>query len=166
VIKGKVIKFGDHINTDVIYPSRFLSIAEPLEMAKHAFEVYSEEFPKRIEKNSFIVAGHNFGCGSSREQAVTCLKFAGVAAVIAKGFSRIYYRNAINEGFRIIQCNKAVDNIQDGEIITVDFDAGEVITSREIFRFNPFPSFISEIINAGGLVEYTKNKIKARKHLA
>lgn len=164
-ITGKVIKFGDNVNTDVIYPSKFLSITDPTEMAKHAFKGVSEDFSNRIEKNSFIVAGHNFGCGSSREQAVTCLKFAGVATVIAKGFSRIYYRNAINEGFPIIQCINAVDNIKDGDVISVDFDEGKILTNTEEFKFSPFPPFIIEIFNAGGLVEYTKNRIKSGKKL-
>jgi 3-isopropylmalate/(R)-2-methylmalate dehydratase small subunit len=157
---GKAIKFEDNINTDIIYPSKFLSITDPIEMANHAFKGVSEKFPDRLEKNTFIVAGNNFGCGSSREQAVTCLKFAGVAAVIAKGFSRIYYRNAINQGFPIIQSVEAVDNIKEGDVITVNFDEGKILTKKGVFTFSAFPPFIIEIINAGGLIEYTKAKIR------
>lgn len=159
-ITGKIIKFGDDVNTDIIYPAKFLSITEPLRMAKHAFKGLSEGFPDMLERNSFVVAGYNFGCGSSREQAVTCLKSAGVAAVIAKGFSRIYYRNAINQGFPIIQCVNAVDNIKEGDVISVNFDEGKITTKKGEFTFSPFPPFIMEIMDAGGLIEYTKKKVR------
>jgi len=150
-------------DTDSIYPARFLSVTDPLEMAKHAFKGLGEEFPEILQNISFVVAGHNFGCGNSREQAATCLKFANIAAVIAKGFSRIFYRNAINLGFPIIQCADAVDNVTEGGILSVGFEEGKIITESGEFAFSPFPPAIMEILDAGGLIEYAKNKIETRK---
>jgi len=162
VKRGCVIKLGDNINTDIIYPGKFLPITDPEEMAKHAFHGISDDFPTRLAKNSFIVAGANFGCGSSREQAVTCLKYAGVAGVIAKGFSRIFFRNAINQGFPVITCANAVDNISDGEIITVDFTGGKIFTEKEGFTFPSLPTFIMDIIESGGLINYTIKAIRSK----
>ena len=162
MIEGRVIKLGDSINTDIIYPGRFLPITDPEEMAKHAFQGISDDFPAKLEKNCFIVAGANFGCGSSREQAVTCLRYAGVAGVIAKGFSRIFFRNAINQGFLVITCANAVNKISDGEIITVDFAGGKITTVNEEFTFPSLPPFIMGIIESGGLINYTK--IALKKH--
>lgn len=159
-IVGKVFKLGDHLNTDLIYPGRFLNVTDPEEMAKHALQGVREDFPSRLEKDCFILAGTNFGCGSSREQAVTCLKHAGVAAVIAKGFARIFYRNAINQGFPIIQCPEAVDLISDAQIIAVNFVEGKIFTDEKEFDFPPPPPFIMEIFKAGGLINYTKKALK------
>jgi 3-isopropylmalate/(R)-2-methylmalate dehydratase small subunit len=163
MIEGRVIKLGDSINTDIIYPGRFLPITDPEEMAKHAFQGISDDFPAKLEKNCFIVAGTNFGCGSSREQAVTCLRYAGVAGVIAKGFSRIFFRNAINRGFLVITCANAVNKISDGEIITVDFAGGKITTVNEEFIFPSLPSFIMGIIESGGLINYTKITLKKQE---
>jgi len=160
ILKGKVLKLGDNINTDMIYPAKFLPITDPVEMAKYSFEGISEEFPDKLKEISFVLAGFNFGCGSSREQAVTCIKYAGVDAVIAKSFSRIFYRNAINQGFPIIECVDAIDTIQEEEDISIDFNGGKIKTEREEFTFSPFPSFLIDIMKAGGLIEYTKKKIE------
>lgn len=159
-VVGRVLKLGDNINTDVIYPGSFLPITDPKEMAKHAFQGISDDFPARLERNSFVLAGINFGGGSSREQAVTCLKYAGVAAVIAKGFSRIFFRNSINQGFPVIVCPGAVDKITDGQIITVDFIGGKIFTEKEEFTFPSLPPLIMDIIGSGGLINYTKRAIK------
>lgn len=163
VINGQVIKLGDNVNTDIIYPSRFIPIIDPEEMAKHAFQGISDDFPSKITKNSFVVAGINFGCGSSREQAVTCLRYAGLAGVIAKGFSRIFFRNAINQGIPVITCANAVDRISDGETITVDFAGGKIITEKEEFTFPSLPPFIMDIIECGGLINYTNKVIKGER---
>lgn len=161
-ISGRVIKLGDNINTDIIYPGRFLPITDPEEMAKHAFQGISDDFSE-LEKNCFIVAGANFGCGSSREQAVTCLRYAKVAGVIAKGFSRIFFRNAINQGFPVITHANAVNKISDGEIITVDFVGGKITTVTEEFTFPSLPPFIMGIIESGGLINYTKIALKKQE---
>jgi len=163
MLEGRILKLGDSINTDIIYPGRFSPITDPEEMAKHAFQGISDDFPSRIEKNCFIVAGTNFGCGSSREQAVICLKYAGVAGVIAKGFARIFFRNAINQGFPVITCADAVNKISDGEIITVDFAGGKITTATEEFSFPSLPPFIMGIIEAGGLINYTKIALKKQE---
>jgi 3-isopropylmalate/(R)-2-methylmalate dehydratase small subunit len=159
-VSGRAIKLGDHISTDLIYPGKFLNISDPEEIARHSLQGISSDFPGRLEKGCFVVAGVNFGCGSSREQAVVCLKYAGVAAVIAKGFARIFYRNAINQAFPIVQCPEAVDVISDGQIIEVNFLDGKIITRTEEFSFNPLPEFILEIFRAGGLLNYTRNLIQ------
>jgi 3-isopropylmalate/(R)-2-methylmalate dehydratase small subunit len=159
-VRGKVFKFGDSINTDIIYPGRFLPVTDPEEMASHAFQGVSDDFPARLEKNCFVLAGTNFGCGSSREQAVTCLKYAGVAGIIAKGFSRIFFRNCINQGFPVITCADAVDEISDGQIISVDFAGGKIFTEKEEFTFPSLSPFIMDIINSGGLINYTMKVIK------
>jgi len=153
---ARVIKLADNINTDIIYPSRFLPITNPEEMAKHALQGINASFPTKIERNCVIVAGINFGCGSAREHAVTSLKYAGVAAIIAKSFSRIFFRNSINQGLPVITCPDAVDKISDGETITVDFAGGKILKTGEEFNFPPLPPFIMNIIKFGGLINYTK----------
>jgi len=159
---GKLIKLGDNVNTDSIYPARFLSFTDPVEMARHAFQGLGDEYTEIIQDISFVVAGHNFGCGSSREQAATCLKYANIVAIIAKGFSRIFYRNAINLGLPVIQCADAVDNVEENDVISVDFEKGKIVAEKGEFAFNPFPPRILEILDAGGLIEYTKKKIESR----
>lgn len=160
-IKGKVFKYGDDINTDVIFPGKYTyTVNDPQEMAKHALEDLDPDFINNVEKNDIIVAGKNFGCGSSREQAVFCLKYAGIGAIIAKSFARIYYRNAINGGLPIIQSPEAVEALEAGEKISVDLENGVVKTEKgQEFKFNPLPDFIMEIINEDGLVNYTRKKL-------
>lgn len=159
-IKGRVIKLGDNIDTDVIYPGRYLPIIEAEEMALHALEGLNPDFPKTIQKGDIIVAGKNFGCGSSREQAATCLKSAGIAAVVALSFSRIFYRNGINQGLPIIVSSDGPNKIKDGDTIEIDFSTGEiVIENGETIRFQEFPDFIFDILKSGGLIPYVKKKI-------
>jgi len=163
VLRGRVFKYGDDINTDVIFPGRYTySILDPNEMAKHALEDLDPDFVKKVKKGDFIVAGKNFGMGSSREQAVVALVYAGVAAVIAKSFARIYFRNAINNGLLVIQAPEAVDAIEDGDEIEIDLEKYEIRKGDKVFKFAPLPPEVQKIIEAGGLVEYVKQKVKEK----
>jgi len=159
-IRGKVIRYGDDINTDVIFPGRYLAITEPEEMAKHAMEDLDKDFLKKVKERSIIVAGKNFGCGSSREQAVICLKYAGIRAIVARSFARIFFRNAINQGIPVVELEDT-SGIEDGEEIEIDLDEGTVrnLTKGEDYRFKPLPDFIRKIIDSGGLLNYTKERI-------
>lgn len=161
MIEGNVIKYGDDINTDVIFPGRCLAITEPDEMAEHAMEDLDADFPEKVKNATILVVGKNFGCGSSREQAATCLKYAGVEAIVAKSFARIFYRNAINQGIPIIECPKAVDEIDEGDKLEINVTKGELIdiTKDKSFKFQPLPYFIQKIISAGGLIPYLKNNL-------
>ncbi len=156
---GRVWKYGDDINTDVIYPGKYTySDLTPQEVASHALEDLDPEFASKVQPGDIIVAGSNFGCGSSREQAVTCLKYAVVGAVIAKSFARIYFRNAINQGLPIVQC-AAVEGIEFGEEVTVDFVAGRVTTPRGEYPFPPLPTFVRGILEDGGLIPHVRRKL-------
>lgn len=158
-ITGRVIRLGNHIDTDLIYPGKYVPVADPNEWAKHALEGIDSDFPNRIQKNDVIVAGWNFGCGSSRSQAVSCLKHAGIGAVVAASFARIFFRNAINQGLPVIECERAVEIVEDGDIITIDFASGEIRTGGENVWFQPLPDFLREILESGGLVTYTRKKV-------
>ena len=162
IIKGKVLKYGDDINTDVIFPGRYLAITDPKEMAEHAMEDLDKDFLKKLKEANIIVAGKNFGCGSSREQAATCLKYAGVKAIVAKSFARIFFRNVINQGIPIIETKEAVDNIDEGDEIEIDTENGTInnLTKGTSFSFTPLPPFIQDIIDAGGLINSLKKKIQ------
>jgi 3-isopropylmalate/(R)-2-methylmalate dehydratase small subunit len=156
---GRVWKYGDDINTDVIYPGKYTyTELPPEEMAKHALEDLDPQFATSVQPGDIIVAGKNFGCGSSREQAVTCLKYAGVGALIAKSFARIYFRNAINQGLPIVQC-AAVEDVESGEEVTVDFSAGKVKTSRGEYSFPPLSTFVMGILEDGGLIPHVRSKL-------
>jgi 3-isopropylmalate/(R)-2-methylmalate dehydratase small subunit len=158
--KGRVWKYGDNVNTDVLFPGKYTyALMPPEEMARHALEDLDPDFARNVKPGDVIVAGKNFGCGSSREQAAACLKYVGVQAAIAKSFARIYFRNAINLGLPVLQSEEAVDNIAGGEIIEIDFADGKIIAAKGIFSFRPFPPEMSGILEAGGLIEYTKKKI-------
>jgi 3-isopropylmalate/(R)-2-methylmalate dehydratase small subunit len=160
VLQGKVWKYGDDVNTDVIFSGKYTyTIDDPNEMAKHALEDLDSNFAKDVQEGDIIVAGKNFGCGSSREQAATCLKFAKVGAVVAKSFARIFFRNAINTGLALIQSPEAVDAIESGEIVSVDFEKGKLTCKAGDFRFPPLPEFVQKIIQDGGLIPYTKKKL-------
>jgi len=157
---GLVWKYGDNVNTDVIFPGRYTyQIMAPEEMAKHALEDLDPGFAARVKPGDVIVAGKNFGSGSSREQAATCLKAAGVQAVVARSFARIYFRNAINIGLPVLQSDAAVDALETGDHVDIDLARGEIRSARGIFRFLPLPSSVIGIIAAGGLIEYTKSKL-------
>ena len=156
---GRVWKYGDDINTDVIYPGKYTySDLSPKEMASHALEDLDPEFATKVQPGDIIVAGSNFGCGSSREQAVTCLKYSGVGALIAKSFARIYFRNAINQGLPIVQC-AAFEGVESGEEVTVDFVAGKVITPRGEYSFPPLSPFVMGILEDGGLISHVRKKL-------
>ncbi|MGB7295285.1 MAG: 3-isopropylmalate dehydratase small subunit [Candidatus Aminicenantales bacterium] len=160
--KGRVWKYGDNINTDVIFPGRYTyKMMEPAEMAKHALEDLDPDFVKYVKLGDVIVAGRNFGCGSSREQAAACLRAAGVQTVVAKSFARIYFRNAINLGLAVLQCEEASDMLKAGDEVEIDFERGEIISGESIFKFFPLPDSVIGIIEAGGLIEFTKKKLAA-----
>ena len=152
-LKGKVFKYGDDVDTDVIIPARFLVTSDPNELKAHCFEDLDKDFVSKVESGDIVVAGTNFGCGSSREHAPIALKASGVSCVIAKSFARIFYRNAINIGRPILEC-EMVDKVNKGDNVTVDLKSGTVInvTSGEIFKAKPFPDFILDIIRRGGLM--------------
>ncbi len=158
---GRVFKFGDNIDTDLIIPARYLDRTDPKELGAHCMEGVDPEFPKKVKEGDIIVAGYNFGCGSSREHAPIAIKGCGVACVIAKSFARIFFRNAINTGLPILESRDAHE-IDDGDEVEVDLEKGEIrdITKGKIFRASPFPDFMLEIMKAGGLTEYTKRRLK------
>jgi 3-isopropylmalate/(R)-2-methylmalate dehydratase small subunit len=159
-IKGRVWKLADNIDTDVIYPGKYLPIIDAAEMAHHALEGVDVDFPKKIEKGDIIVAGANFGCGSSREQAATSLKYAGIACVVAKSFSRIFFRNAINQGLALVQSKEAHDAVNQGDTIIIDFASGEITASTQKLSFPPLPEFIMGILEDGGLIPHVKKSLK------
>jgi len=163
MIKGRVWKYGDDINTDVIFPGKYTySVLDPDEMAEHALEDLDPEFVKKVKKGDILTVGKNFGCGSSREQAATCLKYAGVQAIIAESFARIFFRNAINQGLPVVVSVEAVENIEQGEEIEIDFERGKIKTPRGEFGFPLLPDSVLGILDAGGLIPYTKKKLKMR----
>lgn len=160
-IQGKAFVFGDNIDTDLIIAARYLNTSNPTELAKHAMEDADPEFVNKISNGDIIVAGENFGCGSSREHAPVAIKYAGISAVIAKTFARIFYRNAFNTGLVILEVKEA-DKIEEGDMLSVDLVGGTVknITKNETYNFTPIPPFMTELLNAGGLMEYAKEEIK------
>jgi 3-isopropylmalate/(R)-2-methylmalate dehydratase small subunit len=162
VFKGRVFKFGDDVNTDEIIPARYLNTSDPKELAKHVMEDADPEFPKKVREGDIIVAGKNFGCGSSREHAPIAIKHAGVSVVIAKSFARIFYRNAINIGLPILECPEAVEKTDEGDILEVDIKNGIIknLTKNLTFKAVPIPEDVRKIIDAGGLMEYAKLKVK------
>jgi 3-isopropylmalate/(R)-2-methylmalate dehydratase small subunit len=164
IIRGRVWKYGDDINTDVIFPGKYTyTIGDPEEMAKHALEDLDPRFAREVRPGDIIVAGKNWGNGSSREQAVTCLKEAGVAAIVARSFARIYGRNCINGALPALTCPDAVDAIQEGEVIEIDMGTGEIRCAVGTFHFPPLPPNVLAIVEAGGLVNYTRQRLAARK---
>ena len=158
-ITGRVWKYGDDVNTDVIFPGKYTySISDRKEMAEHALEDLDPGFVDSVQAGDVIVAGKNWGCGSSREQAVICLAEAGVGAIVARSFARIYFRNCINEGLPIVTCD-AVDTVQTGDEITIDFEAGVVTTPGGQYTFPPLAPAVMEILDAGGLVPHVRKKL-------
>jgi 3-isopropylmalate/(R)-2-methylmalate dehydratase small subunit len=161
-MKGRVWKYGRDVNTDVILPGRYLDSYEPDYLASHAMEDLDKDFSKGVKPGDIVVAETNFGCGSSREQAASCLRYCGVQAVIAKSFARLFYRNAINQGIAVIECPECVDALNSGDEIDLDIPGGRMTnltTGREI-GFRPLPPFVMGIIASGGLVEHLKKKLK------
>jgi len=162
LIRGKVWRFGNDVDTDAIIPARYLNTSDPKELAKHVMEDADREFAGKVKPGDMIVAGKNFGCGSSREHAPIAMKAAGIQAVIAKSFARIFYRNSFNIGLPIFESDAASEKIREGDEIEVDADNGVVrnLTAHEEYKANPIPPFMQELIDAGGLIEWTKNRLK------
>ncbi|KYK38208.1 MAG: 3-isopropylmalate dehydratase small subunit [Theionarchaea archaeon] len=160
-MKGRVFKYGDDVNTDVIFPGKYTyTISDPHEMAKHALEDLDPDFVKNVQKGDIIVAGKYFGCGSSREQAVTCLKEAGISVIIAQSFARIFYRNCINSGLPplILEDTSKIDH---KDVLDVNVETGEIlnVTTGKSYTVTPLPPFVMEIINDGGLISHLKKEI-------
>ena len=158
--EGKVFKYGDNVDTDVIIPARYLNSSDPKELATHCMEDIDKDFVKNVHEGDIIVADKNFGCGSSREHAPIAIKAAGVSCVIAETFARIFFRNSINIGLPILECPEAAAAIKAGDTVEVDFDSGIITdkTTGQSFKGQPFPPFMQEIIKAEGLVNYINGK--------
>jgi len=165
IIKGKIWKFKDNIDTDVIIPARYLNTSDPKELALHCMEDYDSEFVKKMNQGDIIVAGRNFGCGSSREHAPIALKAAGVSCVIAPSFGRIFFRNAINIGLLIFESEEAAEQCSQGDILEIDSTQGIIknLTKDKIYKTNLLPEFIQKVISVGGLKEYVKEEVKRRE---
>ena len=162
-IGGKVHRYGANVNTDVIIPARYLNVWDADELARHCMEDIDAGFVRRVEPGDIIVADANFGCGSSREHAPLAIKAAGVGCVIARSFARIFYRNALNIGLPILECPDAVEKAEAGDALEVDLSTGEILNTTKglTFRAEPFPDFMLGLIEAGGLIEYTRRRIAA-----
>lgn len=158
ILKGKAWKFQDNVNTDEIIMAKYLNITDPVELGRHCMETIAPEFSKKVKKGDIIAAGSNFGCGSSREHAPVSIKGCGVVCVIAKGFARIFFRNAINIGLPILESPEASMDIKEGDEIEVDLEKGEIknLTKNKIYKSQPFPKFMQDLIKAGGLLNYLK----------
>jgi 3-isopropylmalate/(R)-2-methylmalate dehydratase small subunit len=160
---GKAWKFGNDVDTDVIIQGKYLVINEPEELAKHVFENIRPEFSREVKKGDFIVAGENFGCGSSREHAPIALKASRIEAVIAKSYARIFFRNAVNIGLKVLECEQT-DRIDDGDELEIDYDRNTIVnkTKKEEYEINPLPDFLRKIIEKGGLVEFSKDMYRSK----
>lgn len=162
LLKGNVWKFGDDIDTDAIIPARYLNTSEPAELAKHCMEDADPDFPNKVQAGDIIVAGKNFGCGSSREHAPIAIKAAGISCVIAKSFARIFFRNSINIGLPILESPEAAAALEEGNEVEVDVAKGEIkdSTTGKTYLAVPFPGFMREIISAGGLINYVAERVE------
>jgi len=163
-IKGTVWKYGDNVDTDVIIPARYLNMSEPEELARHCMEDIDPAFASAVQLGDLIIAGENFGCGSSREHAPLAIKGSGVGCVVASSFARIFYRNAINVGLPILECPAAVRGAESGQQLGIDLETGQVrnMTTGQVDQAEAYPPFMMAIINAGGLVPYTRCRIEAQ----
>jgi len=163
-VKGKAIKFGNNIDTDVILPGKWLSLIDPKELAKHALEGLDAGFPEKAKKGVIVVGGKNFGCGSSREQAPLALKYAGVQCVLAESFARIFFRNSINIGLPVIECKGISTAVNDGDELVVDLEAGKVqnLTRKQSLQGTKLPPFIMKILLDGGLIENLRNRLNKK----
>ena len=164
MLKGKVHKYGADVNTDVIIPARYLNVSDPAELAKHCMEDIDLEFVSRVELGDIVMATTNFGCGSSREHAPLAIKAAGTSCIIAKSFARIFFRNAINIGLPLLECDEAVDKTEAGDVLEVEL-TGTIRnqTKGMAFTAKPYPDFMAELIKAGGLIEHTKKRLAGRR---
>jgi len=165
MLKGTVHKYGANVDTDAIIPARYLNVSDPAELAKHCMEDIDEDFVKRVKRGDIIMATTNFGCGSSREHAPIAIKAAGISCIIAKSYARIFFRNAINIGLPLLECDQAVDETEAGDTLEVDLSNGRIknLTKGTDFEAKAYPDFMGELIAAGGLVEYTKKRLKSRR---
>ena len=163
-LRGKAWKYGDDVDTDAIIPARYLNTSDPAELAKHCMEDIDASFARSVGKGDFIVAGKNFGCGSSREHAPVSILAAGVSAVIARSFARIFYRNSFNMGLPIFEAPEAVDGIEAGDLLSIDMDRGLLCneTSGKEYKFAPVPPFMRELVAAGGLLNYMAARKKEK----
>ena len=162
MLQGKTWKFGSDVDTDAIIPARYLNTSDPAELARHCMEDADAAFAAKVQPGEIIVAGKNFGCGSSREHAPIAIKAAGVSCVIAKTFARIFYRNAFNIGLLIFEAPEAAEAINAGDVVTVDPDTGLITnqTTGKTYQATPVPPFMQEIVNAGGLINYVAERMK------
>ncbi|AEG58660.1 3-isopropylmalate dehydratase small subunit [Desulforamulus ruminis] len=160
-LQGKVWRFGNDVDTDIIIAARYLNSSDPAELAQHCMEDADPQFSSKVKTGDIMVAGKNFGCGSSREHAPIAIKAAGLSCVVAKSFARIFYRNAFNIGLPIFECPEAVEEVKEGEELTVDAATGKIInhTTGKEYQAAPIPEFMSQIIDAGGLISYVKGRV-------
>jgi len=163
ILRGRTWRFGDNIDTDAIIPARYLNTSDPAELARHVMEDADNQFPNKVRPGDIIIAGRNFGCGSSREHAPIAIKSAGIQAVVAKSFARIFYRNAFNIGLPIFESEEASEDIKEGDEIEIDADSGIIknFSKGREYRTKPIPPFMQELISAGGLIEWTRKRLKA-----
>ena len=161
-LRGKVHKYGADVNTDVIIPARYLSLSDPSELAKHCMEDMDKDFLTSVKPGDIIVADSNFGCGSSREHAPLAIKSSGISCIVAKSFARIFFRNAINIGLPILECETAVEETESGDILEVELSSGEIrnVSRGKVFQAEPYPDFMLELVSIGGLIEYTRRRIQ------
>ncbi|MDD3943010.1 MAG: 3-isopropylmalate dehydratase small subunit [Sphaerochaetaceae bacterium] len=161
--KGKAFRYGNNVDTDVIIPARYLNTTDPKELASHCMEDIDANFVKQVKAGDIMVANHNFGCGSSREHAPLAIKAAGISCVIASSFARIFYRNSINIGLAILECEEAVQGIKAGDTVSVDFSSGTIKneSTGESWSAQPFPPFIQKMIKADGLINYLRKEAQA-----
>jgi len=165
MLKGKVHKYGANVDTDAIIPARYLNVSEPAELARHCMEDIDQDFVSKVKPGDIIMATTNFGCGSSREHAPLAIKAAGISCIIAKSFARIFFRNAINIGLPLLECNEAVDKTEVGDTLEVELSSGRIknLTKGIAFAARPYPDFMAELISAGGLIEHTKKRLASRR---
>jgi 3-isopropylmalate dehydratase small subunit len=156
IIQGRIYKFGDNVNSDIIIAGRYLIYIEPQQLAEHAFEMLGEEFPKKLRSYDILVAGRNFGCGSAREQASTAIQGLGIKAVVAASFARTFYRNAINDGLPIVECPALYEAVSEGESIKIDLGAGRIEHAGNAYSFPQIPESVRKILELGGLANYLK----------
>jgi 3-isopropylmalate/(R)-2-methylmalate dehydratase small subunit len=161
-LKGRVHKYGANVDTDAIIPARYLNISQPTELAKHCLENIDPDFVARVQPGDIIVAGTNFGCGSSREHAPLAIKAAGISCLVAKSFARIFFRNCLNIGLPVLECDGVVEETECGDILQVELSSGKIsnLTAGKVFRAKAYPNFMLELISAGGLIEHTKRKLR------
>lgn len=160
ILKGKVFEVGDDINTDYIIPAKYLDLYEPEDLGKHAFEGLGDEYPKMLKGHNIVIAGENFGLGSAREQAPNALKGAGVQAIVAKSFARIFFRNTLNVGIAAIECPEAAGAIGEGDEIEIDLKRGIIVQREKTYYFPVFSDLVMQLLDAGGMVPYLKKQLK------